>query len=192
MAKLLSQSRKPVLLLGAQTVMDPAATARLVAAVEAIGAPVWLSSCARGLLGAQHALQYRHCRGEALKASDCIVLAGVSMDFRLGYGMSIPYGASLWHGQVRLSPARGRRKTTLISLNLDKVDLYKVRALRDRARHVCCLVVLSKPNAESHTDSSHSVRPRRRTYAGGRRAGGTRHGAGPRPLARMAQRSARA
>jgi acetolactate synthase-like protein len=62
-------------------VMVPELTNALVDAVNLLGAPVWLSSCGRGLLGASHPLQFRHARGEALKEADVVVLAGVVMIF---------------------------------------------------------------------------------------------------------------
>lgn len=89
--------------------MVPELTNALVDAVNLLGAPVWLSSCGRGLLGASHPLQFRHARGEALKEADVVVLAGVVMDFRLQYGLTI------------------RGHTKIISINLDKTDLYKNR-----------------------------------------------------------------
>ena len=109
-AKMLGGAKKPVLLIGAQAVMMPELTKGLVDAVTALGAPVWLSSCGRGLLGANHSLQFRHARGEALKEADVVLLAGVVMDFRLQYGLGI------------------RGHTRIISINLDKSDLYKNRS----------------------------------------------------------------
>jgi thiamine pyrophosphate-dependent acetolactate synthase large subunit-like protein len=108
-AKMISSAKKIVMIIGAQAVMVPELTKGLVDAVNTIGAPVWLSSCGRGLLGASHPLQFRHKRGDAIKEADLVVLAGVVMDFRLGYGMTI------------------RGKTKIISINLDKNDLFKNR-----------------------------------------------------------------
>jgi acetolactate synthase-1/2/3 large subunit len=64
---------------------------------------------ARGLLGAQHLLQRRHQRKQALREADLVVLAGVPCDFRLDYGRHI------------------NRRATLISLNRSEVDLRKNR-----------------------------------------------------------------
>ncbi len=108
-AKMLMHAKKPLLLIGAQAVMVPELTKGIVDAVTLLGAPVWLSSCGRGLLGASHPLQFRHARGEALKEADVVLLAGVVMDFRLQYGLTI------------------RGSTKIISINLDKTDLYKNR-----------------------------------------------------------------
>ncbi len=60
-----------------------------------LGVPVYLSGMARGLLGRDHRLQLRHARRNALRESDCVVLAGVPCDFRLDYGRNVPRSATL-------------------------------------------------------------------------------------------------
>jgi len=105
----LLKAQRPVLVIGSQAVLDLAGIALLVKAVESLGMPTYLSSMARGLLGADHPLQMRHRRSVALRQADVCVLAGVTCDFRLGYGQSISSGA------------------VLISANRDPVDLRKNR-----------------------------------------------------------------
>jgi acetolactate synthase-1/2/3 large subunit len=105
----LAVAKKPVMLIGSQATLQAAEIDRLVAAVERIGIPVYLSGMARGLLGAEHALWYRHARSKALKEADLVILAGVPCDFRLNYGMSIP------------------RKTKLIAVNRSDLDARKNR-----------------------------------------------------------------
>lgn len=107
--KMIQHCQKPVVLIGAQAAMVPEFTKPLVSTVELLGAPVWLSSCGRGLLGAQHPLQFKHARADALREADLVILVGVVLDFRLGYGLRI------------------RGSTPIISMNLDKSDLYKNR-----------------------------------------------------------------
>ena len=108
-AQKLLAAEKPVILVGAQTVLDTERATALAEAVEKIGAPVFLSSMARGLLGKNHPLQMRHKRRNALKEADVIILAGVPCDFRLDYGNHIP------------------RRAFYISSNLSKTDLTKNR-----------------------------------------------------------------
>ena len=91
--------------------------------------PSSLKSIPPGLLGANHPLQFKHCRSDSLRECDLVVLAGVVMDFRLGYGMRI------------------RGSTPILSINLDKTDLYKNRTptlaiLGDPAK-VCSFSLLS-------------------------------------------------
>ncbi len=93
-ARRLAAARRPVLLVGSQAMTaagrdGTASAARLAAAVESLGVPVWLAGGARGLLGADPPLQCRHHRKKALKEADLVILAGVPADFRLDYGRSI-------------------------------------------------------------------------------------------------------
>ena len=98
----LSSAKHPVIVAGSQ-----AAHPRVAEALEGIGAPVYLSGMARGLLGANHPLQMRHRRKEALRQADLVILAGVPADFRLNYGRDI------------------NRDTILISINRSAEDLTK-------------------------------------------------------------------
>ncbi len=111
----LGRARRPVLLVGAQAMLGTGragaavTAAALAAAVEALGVPVYLTSGARGLLGAASGLQVRHRRREALRRADLVVLAGVPADFRLGYGRQI-----------------GRR-ATVVAANLSRPEMRRNR-----------------------------------------------------------------
>jgi acetolactate synthase-1/2/3 large subunit len=89
--------------------LHPERHEELIAAIEHIGAPCYLSGMARGLLGQGHPLQMRHKRRVALKESDLVVLAGVPCDFRLDYGSHLS-------------------RTKVISVNLSDQDLKKNRS----------------------------------------------------------------
>lgn len=89
----LKKSKHPLMLIGSQTLLNPAKVDALVAAIENIGVPVYLSGMARGLLGKGHPLQMRHKRRNALKDADLVLLSGVPCDFRLDYGRHIRGGA---------------------------------------------------------------------------------------------------
>lgn len=101
----LKRSKHPVLIVGSQAVCDTENVAALAEAVGQLGIPVYLSGMARGLLGADHPLHYRHRRRDALKIADLVILAGVPCDFRLNYGRAI------------------RRRATLVSVNRSRHDL---------------------------------------------------------------------
>jgi acetolactate synthase-1/2/3 large subunit len=111
-ARALARAERPLLVLGSQVTLDPAGIPALVAAVERLDAPVWLSGMARGLLGAAHPLLFRHRRKEALREADFVLLAGVPCDFRLDYGRSISHRA------------------TLVAAHRDRDDLHRNRAPR--------------------------------------------------------------
>ena len=88
-ASLLAQAEKPVLVVGSQALADARRAESLARAIERLGLPVYLAGMARGLLGREHQLQYRHARSKALREADVVLLAGFPCDFRLGYGDSI-------------------------------------------------------------------------------------------------------
>jgi acetolactate synthase-1/2/3 large subunit len=94
-ASRLRRSRRPVLVVGSQALLETAAAGDLARAVAALGVPVYLAGGARGLLGAAHPLQMRHRRKEALREADLVLLAGVPADFRLDYGRQISRRAYL-------------------------------------------------------------------------------------------------
>jgi acetolactate synthase-1/2/3 large subunit len=109
-AKLVANAERPLVLVGSQaTVRGPESMRRLREALERIGAPVYLSGMARGLLGAKHPLLYRHKRTQALRDADVVVLAGVPCDFRLNYGLQIG------------------RKTKIVAINRSEQDARKNR-----------------------------------------------------------------
>lgn len=92
-ASQLKNAKSPLMLIGSQTVLNPAKLDALVEAIENIGVPVYLSGMARGLLGKGHPLQMRHKRRNALKDADLVLLSGVPCDFRLDYGRHIRGGS---------------------------------------------------------------------------------------------------
>ncbi len=117
-AESLERARRPLLLVGSQALLDVAHVPELVAAVDRLGIPVYLSGMARGLLGRAHPLQMRHRRRQALREADWILLAGVPCDFRLDYGRLF------------------RRSATLVGVNRSRRDLTlnrrpDIRALAD-------------------------------------------------------------
>jgi acetolactate synthase-like protein len=93
-ADALARARRPLLVVGSQALLEAGAAAELARAVERIGAPVYLSGGARGLLGRAHPLLMRHQRRAALREADLVLLAGVPCDFRLDYGRHIHRGAA--------------------------------------------------------------------------------------------------
>lgn len=106
--KMLADAKRPTVLVGSQAMLHPAESRDLIDAIERIGAPVYLSGMARGLLGASHPLQIRHKRRDALKESDLVVLCGLPADFRLDYGSHLS-------------------RCDVIAVNLDEHDLTKNR-----------------------------------------------------------------
>ena len=85
----LQKARAPVLVLGSQVALRTEKLALLSEKLDGLGIPMFLAGMARGLLGADHCLQFRHGRGQALKEADLVIIAGMPCDFRLDYGRQI-------------------------------------------------------------------------------------------------------
>lgn len=83
------RSEKPLLIISSGAILSPQLALELAEAVKKLGIPVYLSGMARGLLGRDHPLQFRHNRKQALREADCILLLGVPVDFRLDYGFHL-------------------------------------------------------------------------------------------------------
>jgi acetolactate synthase-like protein len=94
-ARALARAERPVAVVGSQATLMAGEIGALVAALERLGLPVYLSGTARGRLGAEHPQLGRHRRKEALREADLVLLAGVPCDFRLDYGRAIGRGAKL-------------------------------------------------------------------------------------------------
>jgi acetolactate synthase-1/2/3 large subunit len=125
-------------MVGSQALLEPARVARLVAAVESLQIPVFLTGMARGLLGSGHRLQVRHRRREALRQADLVLLAGVPCDFRLDYGRQIS-------GRARL-----------IAVNRDEAEISKNRrpdlgVAADPGRFLVGLAELGVTSSERET-----------------------------------------
>ncbi len=104
-AKRVAAAQRPIMVCGSQA-LARAGDADLVRdAIIKLGIPVYLSGMARGLLGAEHPLLFRHRRRDAIKGADLVILAGVPCDFRLDYGKQI------------------RRSAHLVSFNLSRREL---------------------------------------------------------------------
>jgi acetolactate synthase-like protein len=109
----LREAKRPAIVVGSQTVSAAAEVPGIAAALESLGAPVWLAGGARGLLGHKHRLQYRHKRSAALKAADLVLVLGFPLDFRLGYGRSIGSKAKLVTVNLGVDALSQNRRPTL-------------------------------------------------------------------------------
>ncbi len=67
----------------------------LRALAEALGAPTFLNGMGRGCLPADHELCFSRARGHGLKEADVVLVVGVPLDFRLGFGGSVGEEAKL-------------------------------------------------------------------------------------------------
>jgi len=112
----LARAERPLLVIGSQALSIAAEAPRIAAAVAQLGIPVYLSGMARGLLGRDHALQMRHQRRQALRESDCVLLAGVPCDFRLDYGRHVRRSATLIAANRSAKDARMNRRPGIAAI----------------------------------------------------------------------------
>ena len=91
----LKKAERPLMVLGSQAVACMENANNIADAATRLGIPVYLSGMARGSLGRDHPLQFRHQRRQALREADCVILAGVPCDFRLDYGRHVRRSATL-------------------------------------------------------------------------------------------------
>ncbi|RJP42875.1 MAG: thiamine pyrophosphate-binding protein [Desulfobacteraceae bacterium] len=82
-------AKKPVMIIGSQALLRVDRVGELARKLADFNMPVYLAGMARGLLGADHPMQFKHGRSKALKEADLVLIAGMPCDFRLGYGKSI-------------------------------------------------------------------------------------------------------
>src|SRR2546429_2871368 len=86
-AGLLRGADRPAIVVGG-SVWLARAEEELVRLAEAAGAPVVLNGMARGLLPPEHPLFASRARAVALGEADLVVVIGVPLDFRLGFGQA--------------------------------------------------------------------------------------------------------
>ncbi len=126
--ELLDSASRPVMLVGSQAMLRTAAVGELAEAIDVLGVPTYLSGMARGLLGAQHPLLYRHKRRQAFRDADLVLLAGVPMDFRLDYGSQINRKASLISVNRSRAEAELNRRPTLTCVSDPSLFLERLGA----------------------------------------------------------------
>ena len=85
-AKLLAAAERPVLVIGSDVWTDGAEDAARRLA-ETTGVPVITNGMGRGILPAGHPLLVTRARGAAFGGADLVVVVGVPLDFRLGFGV---------------------------------------------------------------------------------------------------------
>lgn len=101
----LNNAESPVMVIGNQAMFRVENAIMLQKAIEKLNIPVFLTGMARGLMGEDHPLYYRHGRTNALRNADLVIIVGMPLDFRLNYGRSI------------------NRDATFISINRSKEEM---------------------------------------------------------------------
>jgi len=115
-ASVLAKAERPLIVIGSQSLAVSNEAQRIASAISTMGIPVYLSGMARGLLGRDHVLQQRHKRRQALRDSDCVILAGVPCDFRLDYGRHIRRSSALIAANRSSKEARLNRRPDIAAI----------------------------------------------------------------------------
>lgn len=111
-AALLRAAERPVILLGSQARWS-GRWADMAACAEMLGAPVYVSGMARGLLPAT----WSRSRKAALAEADLVILGGTPLDFRLNYGQPPTWNESCKVVQIDLDPAEpGRNRDADVAI----------------------------------------------------------------------------
>src|SRR3954470_348002 len=84
---LLRDAERPVVMAGSNLYWGHGERA-LLALIEELRIPVFLNGLARGCVPADHELFFSRARSTALQGADVALVAGVPMDFRLGFGQA--------------------------------------------------------------------------------------------------------
>jgi len=112
----LAAAERPLIVVGSQALVGADDPTRIADALSRLGAPVYLSGMARGLLGRDHPLQRRHQRRKALREADCVLLAGAPCDFRLDYGRHVRRSAELIAANRSAREARLNRRPNVAAI----------------------------------------------------------------------------
>lgn len=83
---LLREAKRPLIIMGSQSTFRPFGPDSVAQDIQELGVPLYLNGAARGLLGSNYPLQFRHARKDAIKEADLVLLLGAICDFRLSYG----------------------------------------------------------------------------------------------------------
>jgi len=152
-AEAFAKAERPLLVIGSQTLVEASEAAMVAAAVDRLGVPVYLSGMARGLLGRDASLQMRHARRQALRESDCVLLAGVPCDFRLDYGRHVRRAATLVAANRSPRDARLNRKPSIEAIG-DAGRFIAALADRvgERAKRPEWIVALDRRDAEREAE----------------------------------------
>jgi thiamine pyrophosphate-dependent acetolactate synthase large subunit-like protein len=112
----LNAAERPLVVVGSQALVGAEDPTLVADALTRLGAPVYLSGMARGLLGRSHPLQRLHQRRQALREADCVLLAGAPCDFRLDYGRHVRRSASLIAANRSAREARLNRRPDVAAI----------------------------------------------------------------------------
>jgi acetolactate synthase-1/2/3 large subunit len=111
-AELLAQAERPAIMAGTGLYWA-CGEEGLRTLAETLGIPVFLNGMGRGCVPADHELCFSRARGKGLKEADVVLLAGVPLDFRLGFGGAIGERTKIVSLDVEPSRLKATRRADL-------------------------------------------------------------------------------
>jgi len=102
-ASLLGEAKRPVAFVGSQVWWDDARVA-LQQFVARLGIPTVMNAMGRGALPSDDPLAIHQARKNAFRKTDCLLVVGTPLDFRVGYGAGIAADAKVI--QIERDPLR--------------------------------------------------------------------------------------
>jgi acetolactate synthase-1/2/3 large subunit len=135
-AQLVAAAERPIVFAGSQIWWDDAGAA-LRSLAERHGIPIYTNAMGRGALAPEHPQRYDLSRKIAFRKTDCVVVVGTPLDFRVGYGAAIHAGAKII--QIDRDATRiGQNRPVAVGIvgdarsNLEALDQALPRTTRSR------------------------------------------------------------
>src|SRR5215831_14248530 len=135
-ARLITAAERPIIFAGSQIWWDDAA-AMLRTLADRHGIPVYLNAMGRGALPPTHPTSFSLSRKIAFRKTDCVLVVGTPLDFRVGYGAAINLPAKII--QIDRDPSKiGQNRPATVGIvgdaraNLEALDQALPRGTRER------------------------------------------------------------
>ena len=91
---ILTDAKRPMMMVGT-SVKWSNAQEQVAEFLSKTGVPAYANGMGRGVLKSDSGLLFNRTRRDAIKNTDCIILAGCILDFRMKFGMDIPKDAKI-------------------------------------------------------------------------------------------------
>src|SRR5262245_19909348 len=135
-ARLIGAAERPIVFAGSQIWWDDAAGV-LRTLADRHGIPVYLNAMGRGALPPTHPTAFSLSRKIAFRKTDCVLVVGTPLDFRVGYGAAINLPAKII--QIDRDPSKiGQNRPVTVGIvgdaraNLEALDQSLPRGTRER------------------------------------------------------------
>ena len=154
--QILAAAEKPIVFAGSQIWWDDAAAA-LRSLAERHGIPVYTNALGRGTLPPAHPQRFDLSRKIAFRNTDCVLVVGTPLDFRVGYGAAINQNAKII--QIDRDPSKiGQNRPAAVGIvgdarsNLEALDQALPRTTRTRLEAWCSQLRAEEQKKRAETE----------------------------------------